>query len=156
MPSLSITTRIRAPIETVFAVATDLPNAAQHIRGIEKIELLTDGPVRVGTKWRETRKMMGREATETLEVTHFEPPRGYTIGCDSCGSYFESSFRFVPEGDDTNATLDVKCEARTIMAKLMSPLGNLMMGKVMRKCIEDDLEDIKRAAEMRTAGATPS
>jgi hypothetical protein len=35
------------------------------------------------------------------------------------------------------------------MAKLMSPIGNLMMGGMMRKCLEDDLDDVKRVAESR-------
>ena len=46
-------------------------------------------------------------------------------------------------------TLDVSCEARSLGAKLMSPLGNLMFGKVMRQCMEDDLDDPILAAEMR-------
>jgi hypothetical protein len=44
MPQFSMTKRIEAPIDTVFEVATDLPRAAQHSRGIERIELLTDLP----------------------------------------------------------------------------------------------------------------
>jgi len=42
--TFSLNRRIDAPIEAVFEVATDLPRAAQHIRGIERIELLTDLP----------------------------------------------------------------------------------------------------------------
>ena len=39
------------------------------------------------------------------------------------------------------------------MAKLMSPIGNLMFGKMMRKCMGDDLDDIQRVAESRSGAA---
>jgi hypothetical protein len=46
-------------------------------------------------------------------------------------------------------TLDVACEARSLGAKLLSPLGNLMFGAVMRKCMADDLHDLQSGAERR-------
>jgi carbon monoxide dehydrogenase subunit G len=154
MAQFTLTKRIDAPLETVFETATDLQRAAEHIRGIEKIELLTTLPVCVGTRWRETRRVMGRSDTQTLEVTAFDPPHSYTIGCDTCGSYFETTFRFAPMANNsTDVTLDIRCEARSLLAKLMSPLGNLMFGQVMRKCMDDDLDDIARVAESRKAAA---
>lgn len=154
MAHISLTRQIDAPLETVFEVATDLQRAAQHVRGIEKIELLTTLPVQVGTRWRETRKVMGREDTQTMEITAFDPPERYSVGCDSCGAYFESNFRFAALANNaTNLTLDVRTEARSLMAKLTSPIANLMFGKIMRKCMEDDLDDLKQAAESRAAAA---
>lgn len=153
MAHFSITRRIAAPVERVFDVATDLSHAAEHIRGIEKIELLTEGPVRAGTRWHETRKMMGQVSTETLEVIAFDRPHSYVVGCGSCGAYFETTFRFQPDGDCTLLTLDVRTEARSLMAKLMSPIGNLMFGKIMRKCMSDDLDDVAKVAESRANGS---
>jgi hypothetical protein len=141
---------MKAPLETVFDVATDLDRAAERIRGIESVEILTPGPMGRGTRWRETRKMMGHQSTETLEVVAFDPPRSYSVGCDTCGCCMRSTFQFEPKGDATVVKLDVGMEARTLFAKLMSPLGNLMFGKTMRKCLDNDLEDIKRAAESQT------
>jgi Polyketide cyclase / dehydrase and lipid transport len=152
MTGFTVTKHVATPVEVVFDVASDLAHAAEHVLGIEKIELLTPGPVGVGTKWRETRRMMGREATETLEIKAFDRPRSYTVGCESCGCYFETVFRFEPQAGGTDVTLDVRTKSLTFMAKLMSPIGKLMMGKVMRKCMDDDLEDVKRVAESR-AGA---
>jgi hypothetical protein len=155
MASLTLTRRMHAPVQTVFDVASDLARAAEHIRGILNVELLTPGPVGVGTRWRETRKMMGKEATETLEITAFDQPHSYTVGCSSCGAYMESTFRFVPAGGGaTDVTLDLRCEARSLAARLMSPLTNMMFGKMMRQNMEDDLDDIQRVAESQTAIAT--
>jgi len=152
MACIAITKRIDAPPETVFEVTTDLQRAAEQVRGIKKIELLTTLPVCVGTRWRETRKMMGHERVEVLEVTAFDPPHSYTVGCVSCGAYLETTFRFAAAGDQaTELTLNARMEARTLMATLMSPIGSLMFGATMRRCLADDLEDVKRVAESRAA-----
>jgi hypothetical protein len=48
---------------------------------------------------------------------------------------------------------DIRFDFRaiTFFAKLMSPLGKLMTGPLMRKCVEKDLADLKHGAENRTA-----
>jgi hypothetical protein len=98
--------------------------------------------------------MMGHEATETLEITAFDRPRSYTIGCQSCGSHFETTFRFAPAAaDTTDVFVEVNCEPRSFMARLMAPLGSLMFAKMMRSCLDADLKDIKRAAESRATRA---
>lgn len=153
MADFQVTKHVNAPPETVFDVATDLQNAAQHVRGIENIELLTPGPVGLGTKWKETRKMMGMESTETLEVTAFDKPRSYTVSCDSCGCHFDSVFTFIPADGGTDVTLDVKTKPLTLAAKIMSPIGDLMMKGTMRKYLEEDLDDVKRVAEAKAAAS---
>ncbi len=149
-----MTKRVAAPVDMVFDIATDIEHAAEHIRGIDKIERLTPGPVGVGTQWRETRTMMGRQDTEMLEVIAFDRPHSYTIGCDSCGAYFKSTFRFTPIGNETDVTLEVDLEARSVFARLMAPIGRMMFNATMRKCLEADLEDIKQTAESKSRPAS--
>lgn len=148
MMRLMLTKQVNAPPDIVFAVASDLANAAEHVQGIERIELLTPPPIGVGTRWRETRTIMGKESTETLEVTAFDPPRRYTVEADSCGSHFESTFRFTPAAGGTRVELEINCRADSFFAKLMSPLSGLMMG-TMKKMLDQDLEDVTRVAEAR-------
>lgn len=151
MSHITTVKHIAAPIETVFAVATDLEHAADHVRGIKKIELLTPTPVGVGARWRETRRMLGREQTETLQMVAFDPPHSYTIACESCGCSFETVFRLASIRDGTDVTLDVRIEPQSFFAKLMSPITNTMFTSFMRQCMDDDLEDIKQTAESRAA-----
>jgi carbon monoxide dehydrogenase subunit G len=137
-----------------FAAFTDLRNAATNIRGIKHIEVLTDGPVRAGTQFRETRTMFGRDAEEKMEVTAFDPPRSYSVGCDSCGGVrFDTEFRFTPEAGGTRVDVNMTTVATSIFAKMMTPLMGWMMAGTMRKCFEDDLADIKAVAEGRIAAA---
>lgn len=146
MPSAKLTCDINAPIERVFALCSDFANAPASIPGITRVEMLTPGPVGVGTKFKETRKFGGSEATEQMEVTSFSPPTGYTLACDSHGTDYVSTFRFEPAGAGTRVSLDFSATPRTLGAKLLSPLGWLMMGMV-KKCIDDDLKALKAAAE---------
>lgn len=71
---------------------------------------------------------------------------------ESCGAYFETTFRFDHVDDGTLVTLHARTETRPLRANLMSPLGNLTFGKMMCKCMSEDLDDLAQVAERRTAG----
>lgn len=147
MASCVIETRIQAPPARAFAAFTDLRNAAGRPKAIKKLEVLTDGPIGVGTRFRETREMFGREATEEMEISTFEPGRSFTISCTSCGVAYATRFDFVPGGDGTNVRVEMTTRRLTIFAKIVGPLMGAMMGKMMRKCLMADLEDLRRGIE---------
>jgi carbon monoxide dehydrogenase subunit G len=138
---------IAAPADRVFKLLSDFAHAPDHVSGINKVEMLTPGPVRVGTKFKETRMMFGKEATETMEVTTFDPPRSYTIQALSCGVEFRSTFRCTPEGTGTKVRLEVETTPKSLFAKILSPIMKLMMGGMMKKCVMKDLADVKIFAE---------
>lgn len=146
MPGITITETIAAPPEKVFARATDFPNAANIIQGIEKMEMLTEGPVEVGTRFRETRKMFGKLATEEMEVKTLDPPRMYALGAESHGSRYHTEFRFEPVGDGTRVTMEFQGEPLTMFAKVMTVMMKPMM-KSMAKLCAKDLADLKAAVE---------
>ena len=92
MGMITVVKIIDAPLDRVFEVFTDLPGTPGRISAITKLEVLTDGPIGVGTRWRETRVMFGREATETMEITAIDPPRSYSAAANSCGCHYETMF----------------------------------------------------------------
>ncbi|MEO0827006.1 MAG: SRPBCC family protein [Cyanobacteria bacterium J06642_9] len=73
---------IEAPPAQVVAAMVDFDSWHRWMDGLVKIEKLTDGPYGVGTQWRETRKMFGKEASEVFEVTGFEPPHTVNLRVD--------------------------------------------------------------------------
>jgi carbon monoxide dehydrogenase subunit G len=150
MSKMKLSIGIDAAPEAVFDMIADIENSAERIEGIQKIEMLTEGPVGVGTKWRETRLMMKKEAVEEMEISAFERPTHYTVYCDSCGCDMDWTMRVEPSGDGSTLALDMTSKARTLTAKLMAPLGWLMSG-MMKKCVVKDLENIK--AYIEKAGA---
>ena len=73
MARLAISETVNAPLGRTFEAFSDLRSAEKNISGIKRLEILTDGPIGKGTRFKETRVMFGREATETMEVTQWEP-----------------------------------------------------------------------------------
>jgi carbon monoxide dehydrogenase subunit G len=142
----TVTQPIAAPPERVFALATDFAGAADRVRGIQRFELLTDGPIGVGTRWRETRVVFGKESTEEIEVTRFDPPRSYAAQCETCGARFTSTLSLAPQGDGTLVTFQSGAQALSLFAKIMSRLSALMAPS-MNKLFAADLDDLRRAAE---------
>ncbi|MCI0632021.1 MAG: SRPBCC family protein [Phycisphaerales bacterium] len=141
---VSTTRRISAPRDQVFAVVTDFVNAPKTITSIKKCEILSPGPVGKGTRFRETRVMFGRQATETMEITEWNPPVSYTLGCDSCGCRYRSTITCKADGDATLVEMSFAAQPLTFMAKLLAPLGKLM-AKSCRKAFEKDLDDLDRS-----------
>jgi carbon monoxide dehydrogenase subunit G len=150
MPKIEVSRSVNAPPATVFEMLTDLEGAPRRIPAIRKIEMLTPGPVGVGTRFRETRVMFGREASETMEFVAFEPGRSYTVTAFSCGTRYRTRFEVAPEGAGSRVTVTFEGTPESFAAKLMAPLFSFMKG-MMVKCLEGDLDAIATAAENRGA-----
>lgn len=150
MGRLLVTEPIAAPPERVWSLATDLSGVAERVTAIEAIEVLTEGPFGVGTRWRETRTMMGRQAIEELEITAVEPGRSYTAEAESCGCRYVSTLTCDAEGEGTLVTWSFEGKPVTtgarVMMTLMAPL-NWMMTRQVREALAGDLADLRRAAE---------
>ena len=147
MSTLIISTHVAAPIERVFPVYTDLEKAADRIPNITKLELLSEGPFGEGTRWRETRLMFKKEATEEMWVTGFNPPRSYTVVANSHGMIYETLFEFEPEGNGTVVRWTFKGTPQTLATKVTGPLFGLVFGGVMKRCMQSDLDALRDVCE---------
>lgn len=146
MPSVEVRTVIAASPERVFAVATDLANLPQTMSGIDTVEVLSEGPFGEGTRWRETRTLYGKQATEEMWVTGFDPPRSYVVEAESHGAHYRTEITFVPDGDGTRVTFAFGARPVSFVARLFSLLTWMMM-KSLKKAMQQDLEDLKTVAE---------
>ncbi len=146
MGRINLSISINAAQQTVFNVVSDVENSPDRIDWFEKVNMLTDGPVRVGTKWRETRHMNNRQSVEEWEMTAFENPNYLSAYCDSHGYDVEWTMRVDPEGDGSKLTLDMTTRPRTFVGKLMTPVEWFMSG-MMKKIVLKDLESTKAYIE---------
>lgn len=158
-----LSTHIDATQEAVFAAAGNFPDAAAFISAIDSVEMLTpakDGlPIGVGTSFKETRTMFGKQATETMEVTEFDPPRAYTLSALSCGVQYHSRVTVLEEqpgtgGGGCRLSYDIKGTPVSLFAKIVGPIMGVMMKGAMRKAMEKDLADIKNYVER--GGSAPA
>jgi hypothetical protein len=132
----------------VFAIFCDLDNAVSDLESITKIEVLA-GPAQLnmGTKWRETRIMFGKEATEEMWVTAYELGTSYAVEAESHGTHYRTEYRFSAEGKGTLATMTFSATPVSLGARLASPIGLLFIGATKKACHQDLLQ-LKRACEL--------
>ncbi|MFF6778364.1 SRPBCC family protein [Streptomyces sp. NPDC012637] len=145
--------RVAASPGRVWESITDLRNMPRVLSGVEKVEVLTEGGFAVGTRWRETRRMMGKSATEEMTVTVCEPTERYVTVADSHGMHYVSEITLAPEGPAASATattLRMTFSARPahdrapgLFTRLISRLGSRAVAKALGK----DLDEIARAIE---------
>lgn len=147
--------RVAASPGRVWESITDLPDMPRVLSGVAKVEVLTEGGFGVGTRWRETRRMMGKAATEEMTVTVCEPPERYVTVADSHGMHYVSEIGLVPEGPAVSATvttLRMTFTARPahdrapgLLTRLVSRLGARAVARALAK----DLAEIAAAVESR-------
>lgn len=146
MPSFTLSDVIHASPAVVFDTFTNLDRATERVPSIVRIERLTPGAFGLGTKFRETRVVFKREASETFEVTAFEPNQMFELTARSCGAMYQTQFRFAPTDAGTRVDVAMTIRAESFLAKLFTPLSRMMMGMV-KKCVAADVVALKKVAE---------
>ncbi len=145
---ISAQVTINAPINQVWAAVADIENAATRISGIDAVEILapaSDGLV--GLKWRETRTLFGKTATEVMWITDAVENEFYDTRAESHGSIYRTRISVAQDPTGTTLTMRFRGEPVTFVAKLFTvPMGWMVKGS-MRKVVQQDLEDIKKAVE---------
>ena len=148
MPAtLSTATYIEAPPAVVFEALANLDAAGQWMPNFVRLEKLTSGPVGVGTEWRETRKMFGKESTEHFRVTRFERPSRIDLFIDgSKGTSGRGEYAFVFEvmPERTGTTVELTGDIR--MPGIWGLFSRLLAGNFKKAC-HKDLEALKAHLE---------
>ncbi len=147
MHTMTVSRHVAAPPERIWAVLTDLEHSPDVIGAIEAVELHTGSGFDVGTRWTETRTMMGRTATETMEVTAVDPPRSYVVEADSSGTHYRSEFLVVPDGDGTTVTMTFSGQPSGLGGRIVAATLGRLFASATRKALAADLDDIARACE---------
>jgi carbon monoxide dehydrogenase subunit G len=139
---------VAAPADTVWAIITDIARAPQTISGITSVEVL-DGPTAfgVGTRWRETRTMFGRDATEEMTVTAVEPGRSYTTEAHHGKVHYVSTLTVEPTGPDSSRlSMHFDAVSSGFLNKTLGSVIGVIMVRSTRKLMQQDLADIAAAA----------
>jgi carbon monoxide dehydrogenase subunit G len=153
MTEVVVSCTIAAPLEHVWSVLTDLERAPEHVSAIQSVEVLTPGPFGVGTRWRETRTMFGKTATEEMTVTASEPPRRYVAEADSAGAHYVTEFVVSPADQGaTQARVTFRGEPRSPLAKVASAAMGWMLRGSMVKALRKDLDELAEVCEQSGSG----
>jgi Polyketide cyclase / dehydrase and lipid transport len=146
MATVTVSNQIAAPVPHVFQVFTDLESGTPHVSAIKKIEMLTPGPFGLGTRWRETRDVLGVTDSAEMEVTSFERNKTYTITHHKAGLRIDTVFWFEPMEDGTRVTVEFEIDPGGLPPGILAPLNWAIADKV-GAVIGHDLADLKTALE---------
>ncbi|WP_159701179.1 SRPBCC family protein [Arthrobacter sp. 18067] len=145
----TLTQHIKASPDKVWAVISDIPGSAGTLSGINAIQMLSEGPYGEGTRWKETRTMMGRQETVEMWVSHTDPPRSTTIKALQGGADYTT--RFSLNERDGGTDLSLTFGAEVINPTLLSKITMALFGKIgmsmTRKALAKDLTEIAAKAE---------
>lgn len=117
MTQFTATRSINAPIDLVFKTVSDINNFSKAIPDIINVEFLSDVKSGIGTRFRETRLMNGKEAMTELEVTEFVENGHVRMVTDSHGAVWDSVFTVKRVDGHTELTLVMDARPHKIHAK---------------------------------------
>ena len=142
---------VRAEPEPIWDLMTDVATYADSISGVEAVEQLDDLPeFGVGTSWRETRKMFGKEATEEMTVTAVDPGKSYAVEAQSHGAIYRSLISVTPTKDGSTLAMSFSGEPTNMLSRVMgATVGRLFQGAT-KKALVQDLDDIAALAESQS------
>jgi carbon monoxide dehydrogenase subunit G len=146
MARFEVTMLIKASVEEVFDVFTDLDRLADRHEDIVEIERISDGPIAAGMVFKETRSVFGREFTSTMEFTEFEPSNHWVIASESGGSRYLFAFDLQPEGEGTRLVVQTTSKPLNPVAFLLGLASPILM-RVARSATRQDIEKLAKVAE---------
>ena len=158
---------VTAPPRVVWAVITDLEGTTAALPGVVSVERLSDdgpGSYEVGTRWRETRRMFGQDAAETMEVVGVDAERRTEIRAVHGATEYRTGFELVPAGNGASqeATLlrfhfaalrspdaprGWRARAGRVLERVTAPLGIV----ATRRSVAAELRHLALQAEERYA-----
>jgi hypothetical protein len=145
---IAIDIDIKAPKEKVWKVITDIENSGKIISGIDKIEILNKPKdTMIGLKWKETRTIFGKSATETMWITEALGNTYYKTRAESNGAIYRTILKLSEKENSTLLTMEFSSEAISMKGKIMAFIFGRMLSKSMKKLVEKDLIDIKTSVE---------
>ncbi|MCY4633809.1 MAG: SRPBCC family protein [Acidobacteria bacterium] len=147
MANVTVTRRIDAPADVVFRVVAHVEQFSQAVPGILRVEFLSEVKSGVGARFRETRMMMGREASTELEVTEYVENERVRIVSEAGGALWDTVFSVAADGGGTELKMVMDARPQTLSARMTVPL---IIGTV-QKAVEEDMDAVKSFCE-RPAG----
>jgi carbon monoxide dehydrogenase subunit G len=125
----------------VFAFVSNLENVPKWNYAIVETRKASEGPVTVGTMYRQVRSLPSR-SEETLQVTEFEPDRRFAVAGGLGPLEGTLTYELEEVGGSTRLTNSADVQARGI-AKLAAPIASSRV----RGAVAENLEALKQLLE---------
>jgi uncharacterized protein YndB with AHSA1/START domain len=137
-------TTINAPADKVFAYVADFTKHPEWALHPLQITPESNEPTHLGTKFRSVGHQFGRDNTNEVTVTEFEPDRRLVYESTSKDGHFRHSFELQASGETTRLSKSFEPISAPLVGKLMMPL---VTGILVPKALVSDLARIKAKLE---------
>jgi len=132
---------IERPVHDVFAFVADPVNVPKWNYAIVETRKTSDGPVGVGTTYRQTRSLPTR-SEESIRITELAPDRRFALRGDLGPFAGTLRYQFEDLGGRTRLTNTASLEVRGVM-KLAAPFAT----RRVRDAVAANLGDLKQLLE---------
>jgi uncharacterized protein YndB with AHSA1/START domain len=136
-----VTIHLNRPVEQVFAFLADTGKVSTWQSNLIELEPLTEGPLRLGSRFREIRRLGRRDSEIQGQVTAFEPNKRLETKTTTKPEV-TVSYAFEPENGGTRLRYRFILLSTGIM-RLLEPL----IARSIKKESESDFETLKRILE---------
>jgi len=144
MSQTRVTRTINAPPEMVFKTVSDITQFSKALPHIVNVEFLSEKKSGVGTRFRETRLMNGRETQTELEVTEFvENDHIRLVAVDTMGTTWDTLFSVKAEHGGTLLSMAMHARPQKWYAKILL----FFIGGMVQKAVEKDMDMVKAYCE---------
>jgi len=134
---------VDAPIERVWEAVADIGGQPRWMHDMKSVQVLTSGPVGVGTEAVAEVRILGISVSDPVHITEFEPPDRFGISHD--GSFKGHGLITLESGADGTTTI-VRWD-EVLIPPVLPHLGALAMSPTLGAIFQADLVRLKELVE---------
>lgn len=162
MATVTVTQSVDADPAHLWALLTNLPARRWWLTAIDEIEVLTGGPFRVGTAWREIRTMAdGERVSEDFQVSSCEPGHCFVVSSPGAGADYQLTYRLTPihtgrHQGGTEVTIEQEGHARGPAGKVLELVLGGLAARTAEGALWQELTDLTQATTVSPPPAAPA
>ena len=135
----------RSP-QDVFDYINEPSNSPNYQSGTKSASWVSDGPIGVGSTWKTTANILGRELEAELQITDWQPPLQTTFKSINGPIPFEMTAKVEPKDSGTMLTFSGKVELSGFFK-----IAEGLAAKQLEKQMNEDNQKLKKLLESGTA-----
>lgn len=140
---------INSSKDTVWNDLINIENSLNVFEDIKAIEIIhKNEDSLVGLKWKETRELMGKQASEIMYIIEANELSDYTAEAINSGCLYHTTVSVQDSDNQVVVKKSFRAKPITFIAKIFYPLMLLMKG-TLNKCLIKDLRDLKTYSESK-------
>lgn len=146
MVKLENTVFINRSPKDVFDYINEPSNSPNYQSGTKSASWVSDGPIGVGSTWKATASVLGRELEAEMQITDWQPPLQTTFKTISGPIPFEVTAKVEPQDNGTLLTFSGKVELGGFFK-----IAEGLAAKQLENQMKEDNQRLKKLLESGTA-----